>query len=66
MQMGEENEQGKGEEEEHEEGGADEEDYEEVEIEVEVEVPKYKPLPGLLVFPNLPLLGFWIFGAGLP
>ena len=66
MQMGEEG-QGKGEaDKEDEEGGADKEEYEEVEVEVEVEVPKFKPLPGLLVFPNLPLLGFWIFGAGQP
>jgi len=27
-------------------------------------VPKFKPLPGLLIFPNLPLLAFWLFGAG--
>ena len=37
---------------------------EEIEEEVEVEVPLFRPLPGLLVFPNLPTLSFWLFGSG--
>ena len=28
-------------------------------------LPKFRPLPGLLVWPNLPLLAFWFFNAGL-
>ena len=38
---------------------------ERLQVEVEVDVPTFRPLPGLLVFPNLPFLGFWIFNAGL-
>ena len=40
-------------------------DYEDVTEEVEVVVPTFKRLPGLLVWPNLPLLSVWLFGAGL-
>ena len=40
-------------------------EYVEEEEVVEVEVPKFTPLPGLLVFPNLPILAFWLFNSGL-
>ena len=39
--------------------------YETTEVEVEVEVPAFRPLPGTLVWPNLPFLAFWIFIGGL-
>ena len=39
--------------------------YEDVEQEVRVEVPMFRPLPEILVFPNLPMLAVWFFGAGL-
>lgn len=40
---------------------------EEVEEEVEEEepLPKFIPLPGLLVFPNVLILSFWLFNTGL-
>ena len=40
-------------------------EYEDVEETVEVVVPRFRPLPGFLVWPNLPVLGFWLFNAGL-
>ena len=39
-------------------------EYEDVEVTVEVDVPPFRPLPGLLVWPNLPFLAFWLFGTG--
>ena len=42
-----------------------ESEWEEVTVEEQVAVPTFKPLPGILVYPNLPVLAFWIFNSGL-
>ena len=44
---------------------SEDDEYEEVDEEIQVHLPKFRPLPGLLVWPNLPMLVFWLFNTGL-